>query len=235
MIIRAGIAILFLATAVTSFDAAYHSIGGDTAYLNEVPAHVRLSHHVWLIIQLAGGAGFLGMAVLTLRGFSEAPKMAWLQAPVLRAVINTFLAVVLSMSAMSALFTLDMYANYVWPEKGGLPAYLISIGWGSNFGFFIYDAIRFCLISFLAVWPVTFLRPQRPVLYSIAIMGALIVLFTYWVHLTSWTDLPRRALWTPWLVLIHVLSIPAMYQLHIWLQSRTDRSSESGAPLARAG
>ena len=150
-----------------------------------------------------------------------------------RLIANCVAAVLLSSGVYYVLAIFEAY-TLVW-TGGGVPSLLVSNGWGSIASFFIYDLLRFCLLSFLAVWPVTFLKPQKPVLYSLLLVIFMVMWFQYWEHLTSWTTLPTRYHWVPWLILIHVLSVPAMYQLHRKLRSRHNKSLNAVAHSVGAG
>lgn len=140
----------------------------------------------------------------------------------LRLLANCAATVLLAFAVMQIVGIVEAYV-LIW-TGGGMPSFFVSIGWGNATTFFVYDTVRFCLISFLAVWPVTFLKPQKPVLYSMAIIIAMIIWHQYWRHLFGWTSLPQRAQWVPWLALVRVLSIPAMYQLHVMLKARHNGS-----------
>ena len=151
-----------------------------------------------------------------------------------RLSVNCLLAVFLTLGAMIMLLDVYGWVTYLW-TGGGIPGLLISKGWGNTSTFFVYDTLRFCLISFVAIWPVTALKPQNPVLYSLAIMIVMIILFQYWRHLDDWATLPPRALWAPWLVLIHVLSVPAMYQLHLKLKAPYNKPLNAEIGFADSG
>jgi len=142
--------------------------------------------------------------------------------------INCAISAVIFWAVYYVLFMAHDYITYLWTD-GGIPGLLRSAGLTYNGYFYLYDALRFSLFSFLAVWPVTFLKPQKPVLYAIVMMALLVIKLSLWTHLFTWPSLPSRALWSPWLVLIWVLSIPAMYQLHIWLRSRHNKSFKADA------
>ena len=145
-----------------------------------------------------------------------------------RTSLNCALSAVIFWAVYYILFTADSYASYLWTD-GGIPGLLISAGLTHSGYFFLYDILRFSLFSFLAVWPVTLLRPQRPVLYSIVMMAFLVVWLSLWKHLFTWPSLPSRALWSPWLVLVWLLSVPGMYQLRLWLKSRHNKTSKADA------
>lgn len=147
-------------------------------------------------------------------------------------IANSVAAVLLAGGVYYALALIGAYW-LVW-TGGGVPSLLVFIGWGNTAAFFVWDTLRFCFLSFLAVWPVTFLKPQKPVLYSLLLVIAMVVWFRHWTHLTYWATLPPRLHWVPWLILIQVLSVPAMYQLHIYLKSRHNNSLNPDA-LKRAG
>jgi len=134
---------------------------------------------------------------------------------------NCLIAVFLVWGALYILFGLESRANYSWTD-GGIPAILLSIGWGTRGHYFVYDTLRFCLFSFIALWPVTFLRPHRPVLYLLCIMATIILMFGYWRTPAQWATLPNRAILTSFLSFVHVLSFPAMYLIHIAINKRNE-------------
>jgi hypothetical protein len=183
----------------------------------ELPTGSQVAFVLDCIVNGGAAAAYLWSTLWVLRGygFSTAFDVRGIS-PIGRLSLNSVIAVFLAFGALHAVWESYEYANYALID-GGIAQLLHSLGWGSTATFFVYDSIRFCLYSFVAVWPVTFLKPQKPVLYSAAILIVLIVLFQHWRHLYLWATLPRRALWAPWLILIHVLSIPAMYQLHLKL------------------
>lgn len=148
-------------------------------------------------------------------------------------IANSVAAVLLAGSVYYALAIIGAYW-LVW-TGGGVPSLLGSIGWGNTAVFFVWDTFRFCFLSFVAVWPVTFLKPQKPLLYSLLLVIAMILWYRYWTYLTYWATLSPSQYWVPWLILVHVLSIPAMYQLHMFLKSRLNRSLDSDASFSGAG
>lgn len=224
-LLRIALASLLLATSIAALAGLVPLV--DTFSLwDELPARSQIAGVVWLVVLLGASGAYGWWAVRVLRG--KDPPAFWESEnalPFKHLSVNCLLAVFLAFGALYVLFR--MHDLISLSTAGGVPTYLISKGWANSFTYFLYDTVRFCLFSFVAVWPVTVLKPQKPVLYSLAIMVVMVVLFQYWWHLVSWTSLPRRALWGSAVVLIHVLSIPAMYQLHLILKARQYQSPDA--------
>ena len=225
---RAGQAILLAATGIYALFGVIWQLE-EFSRFGELPTGSRVALVVAAFVNAGAAAAYAWATVWVLRGFSLSTAFDVRGvSPAGRLSFNSLVAVFLCLGALSAIFGLYDYVNFVW-LAGGVPQLLISLGWGSTTTFFVYDTMRFCLFSFVAIWPVTCLRPQKPVLYSAAMLIVLIVLLQYWRQLDDWTTLPHQVLWAPWLVLIHVLSIPAMYLVHL----RLNRTLES--PNAYSG
>ena len=225
-LLRIVVAALLLATSIAALNGVVALV--DTFSLfDEFPLQSRIGLVLGLVVLLGATGAYAWLAVSVLRraDLAEPRGLGELSAFV-RLIVNCLLAVFLAWGALHVLFRMHDLISYSW-FTGGVAGFLVSKGWANSFTYFLYDGLRFCLFSFLMVWPVTFLKPQKPVLYSLVIMIAMVVLTQYWWHLTAWTTLPRRALWGSAAVLAHVLSIPAMYQVHLILKARRSRTHDT--------
>ena len=221
--LRITIALLLAATGIATLVEII--IGFEVSWrFSELPTGSQLAFILWRVVLVGATGAYVWLAFWVLRGGPPSAPIDFNDmSSFFRLSVNCLFAVFLALGAMNVLLNLYGHVTYLW-TGGGIPGLLISKGWGSTFTFFVYDTLRFCLVSFVAIWPVTALKPQKPVLYSLAIMIVMIILFQYWRHLYVWATLPPRALWAPWLVLIHVLSVPAMYQLHLKLKAPYNKS-----------
>ena len=232
--LRIVLALLLAATGIATLVGAILGVALFSRF-PELPTGSQLAFILWRVVLVGATGAYVWLAFWVLRGGPpSAPIDSNDMSSFPRLSVNCLLAVFLALGAMNVLFNFYGLVTYLWTD-GGIPGLLISKGWGSTFTFFVYDTLRFCLVSFVAIWPVIALKPQKPVLYSLAIMIVMIILFQYWRHLDDWATLPSRALWAPWLVLIHVLSVPAMYQLHLKLKAPYNKSLNAEIGFADSG
>lgn len=232
--LRIAIALLLAATGIVALVGAI-SLVDTSSRFHEFPTSSQIALVLGIAVLVGATGAYVWSVYWVLSGRRTLTPLDSINISFLnRLSVNCLFAVFLAWGVIHVLFTLHDWVTYLWTE-GGIPGFLISKGWSSISALFVYDTLRFCLVSFVAVWPVTYLKPQKPVLYSLAIMIAMIILLQYWRHLDDWATLPHRVRWTPWLVLIHVLSIPAMYQVHIYLKATYNKSFNTDTGGAGAG
>ena len=134
----------------------------------------------------------------------------------LRIPLNCIAAALIAYFVLKISGNLEFWITYAW-TNGGIPGVLSSLGWGNRLTLGVYDVFRFSFFSLLAVLPITFLRPQLPILYSLVVVFVIIYLFRYWYIPAGPSQAPLTIhLYRTGLIIMHLLTAPAMY----WILTR---------------